>query len=559
MSGVAAPEADRSPVLGGPAAPAPGEVPLSVVTATFVRLKLSLLRNGVRQSKGRSAAFVGSIAVALLFGALGLLTMVALRGHEDGPAAGVALALTIVLGWAFLPLFIGGADETLDPSRLVMLPLRPGPLLVAQATAALVGTGPLFTLLLLTGAVLPGAHGGAAAAVAVVAVPLTLVTCTTLTRTLATANAGLLSSRKGRDLAVLSGIVVAFGLQGVNLAFASLADEDGEGLGPVAAVADVARWVPPLSAVDAVRAAGEGSWGFVAYGLGGTVLACLLLLRWWSRTLTRLMTAPDSSTLQPAPERAAGRTGPARGPAAWLPGGRTGTVMRRTLLYGWRDPKTKMGWAMSLGMGLLLPVVFAAQGNGSVYNACWVAALLGLTMYNQFGQDYSAFWMVAQTIGTTRDAYLELRGRALAIALIGVPFTCLVVTGSAAAFGAWDQLPDGLGLALALLGALLAVGAVTSARYPYSIPQDNAMKNVAPGQGALAWGSILGGMLAGGVLCAPLIALTVWGRTSEAGWIWAVLPLGAGYGLLLAWAGLRIAAPMTVGRLPEIMAAVSKS
>ncbi|MDT0441876.1 transporter [Streptomyces johnsoniae] len=535
------------------------ELSASSVAGTFLRLKLSLLRNGVRQSKGRSAAFVGSLVVAGLFGVLGLLIMVALRGHEDGPAAGVALVAATALGWAFMPLFVGAADETLDPGRLVMLPLRPRPLLTAQLVASLVGAGPLFTLLLVAGAVVPGARGGAATVVAVCAVALVLLTCTTLSRTLATANAGLLSSRKGRDLAVLSGLVVAFGIQGVNLGFSALADEDGDGLGPVAAVAEVARWVPPASAVDAVRAAGEGSWGFVAYGLGGTLLACGLLLLWWSRTLTRLMTAPDASTLQTPPESAGARGAAGRGLAAWLPEGRTGTVMRRALTYAWRDPKTKMGWAMSLGMGLLLPLVFAVQGNGSVYNACWVAALLGLQMYNQFGQDYSGFWLVAQSIGTDRDAYLELRGRALAIGLIGLPFTCVVVVGSAAAFGAWGSLPDGLGLALALLGALVAAGAVTSARFPYSIPQDNAMKNVAPGQGALAWFSIIGGMLAGGVLCAPVIALTVWAHAQDAAWTWALLPAGAGYGLLLAWAGLRIAAPMTAARLPEILAAVSRS
>jgi ABC-2 type transport system permease protein len=39
-------------------------------TGVVVRLKLSLLRNGLRQSGGRRAAFVASAVVALLFAAL---------------------------------------------------------------------------------------------------------------------------------------------------------------------------------------------------------------------------------------------------------------------------------------------------------------------------------------------------------------------------------------------------------------------------------------------------------------------------------------------------------
>ena len=38
------------------------------ITPVFVRLKLSLLRNGLRQSGGRKAAYITSAVFALLFG-----------------------------------------------------------------------------------------------------------------------------------------------------------------------------------------------------------------------------------------------------------------------------------------------------------------------------------------------------------------------------------------------------------------------------------------------------------------------------------------------------------
>ena len=57
-----------------------------------------------------------------------------------------------------------------------------------------------------------------------------------------------------------------------------------------------------------------------------------------------------------------------------------------------------------------------------------------------------------------------------------------------------------------------------------------------------------------------MIALTIWlhvsGRRTD--WLWLLLPVGAVYGALIGAAGLRLAAPRTADRLPEILAAVSK-
>ncbi len=203
-----------------------------------------------------------------------------------------------------------------------------------------------------------------------------------------------------------------------------------------------------------------------------------MLLALWSRTLTRLMTAPDGSTLQAAGDSAV-RDRPSTGLARLLPAGRTGTVMERSLRYIWRDPKTKAAWVTSLAIGLIVPVFNAWQGTGSVYFACFAAGMLGIQMYNQFGQDTSAFWMVAMTISSARDAYAELRARALALLLITLPYAALVTVLTTAMLDDWARLPEALGLSFALLGAMLATGAWTSARFPYSVPQEG-YKNVAP-------------------------------------------------------------------------------
>ncbi|CAM5298977.1 ABC-2 type transport system permease protein OS=Streptomyces albaduncus OX=68172 GN=FHS32_003883 PE=4 SV=1 [Streptomyces griseoloalbus] len=186
------------------------------LTPVVVRLKLSLLRNGLRQSGGRRAAWVASAVVTLLFAALQVLGLVALRGVDGVESLVVLLVAVLALGWAVMPLFFPGGDETLDPTRLVMLPLRPRPLVRALLVASLVGIGPLFTVCLLVGSVFAVARGAAAWAVGVLAVPLALLVCVALARAVAAANVRLLTSRKGRDLAVLSGLVVAIGAQVVN-------------------------------------------------------------------------------------------------------------------------------------------------------------------------------------------------------------------------------------------------------------------------------------------------------------------------------------------------------
>ncbi|KKD07035.1 hypothetical protein [Streptomyces sp. WM6386] len=535
------------------------------VTAVVVRLKLSLLRNGLKQSGGRRAAYIASAVVTLLFAALQLLGLIALRGNEHAVSVVVPLVAVLALGWAVMPLFFPSGDETLDPTRLVMLPLRPRPLVRALLAASLVGIGPLFTLCLLVGSAISVAHGGLAYAVGVVAVVLALLVCVALARAVAAANVRLLTSRKGRDLAVLSGLVIAIGAQLVNFGAQRLGSS---GLAELDPAGEVLTWVPPASAIGAVESVSEGSYGAAVVQLALSAGALAGLIAVWARHLTRLMTAPDGSTLQSAGEPASrertstglGRLLPS--PSAKSLGGtpsRTVTVVERSLRYIWRDPKTKAAWVTSLAIGLIVPVFNALQGTGSIYFACFAAGMLGIQMYNQFGQDTSAFWMVALTISSTRDAYVELRGRALALLLITLPYATLVTVLTTALLGDWARLPEALGLSFALLGAMLATGAWASARFPYSIPQEG-YKNVAPGQAGLAWISIFGGMVGAALLCAPVIVLTIWLNVSAGGddWTWLLLPTGAAYGAAVALAGLHLAAPRTAARLPEILAAVSK-
>ncbi|MDX3488003.1 MULTISPECIES: transporter [Streptomyces] len=542
-------------VLDAPVTSAAPAAPTTGLTPIFVSLKLTLLRNGLRQSSGRRAVFVASLVLTLLLAAAQVLGLVLLRGNEHAGTVVVLLTGVVALGWAVLPLFFPSGDDTLDPTRLVMLPLRPEPLIRALLVSSMIGIGPLFTLCLVVGSVLALAHGAAGIVFAVLAVPLTMLLCVALSRAVTTANVRLLNSRKGRDLAVLSGLVIAVGIQFVNFGAQRLGQAGG--LSTLDPAADVVRWLPGASAVASVDAASDGSYGVAVAQLLITVAALAALMWMWQRSLVRLMTSPDGSTLAAA-EPAREESGRGR-LSALLPEGRTATVMQRSLRYVARDPKTKAAWVTALAVGAIVPLLNAVQGTGSVYFACFAAGMLGMQMYNQFGQDTSAFWMVALTISSPRDAYVELRARAFVLLLLTLPFTLIVCAVTAAVIGDWRPLPGALGLSFALLGSMLATGAVASALFPYSIPQEGAFKNVVPGQGGLAWISILGGMLAAALLAAPVIVPTIWMHvTDRHDALWLLVPGGLAYGALVGWAGLRIAARRTAARLPEILTAVSK-
>ncbi|WP_327362420.1 MULTISPECIES: transporter [unclassified Streptomyces] len=538
-------------------AAAPTAAGAADLTAVFVRLKLSLLRNGLKGSSKRKAAYFGSLAFALVVACFAMLGLAVLHGNAHAGTVVVLFAAILALGWTFMPLFFPSGDETLDPSRLVMLPLRPRPLVRALLASSLVGIGPLFTVCLAVGSVVAVARGAAGIVAAVPAVPLLVLGCVTLARAVATANVRLLTSRKGRDLALLSGLLIAVGAQLAN--FASQRLFQSGGLAQLEPVEAVVRWLPPATAVGMVDSASKGSYGVAAAQLAVTVLALVLLLWFWERSLTTLMVTPDGSTIAASKPSAKRESTGGAGVWSFLPGGRTGAVMQRTLRYVVRDPKTKSAWVTALAIGLIVPVFNALQGTGSVYLACFGAGMLGVQMYNQFGQDTSAFWMVAQTISTPRDAFAELRARAYALALVTVPYTLVVTAVTAALVHNWGGFPAALGVGLALLGSMLCTGALASARFPYSIPTDGAFKNVAPGQAGLAWAGIFGGMLASALICSPVIALTVFlSVTDQQSLTWIVLPLGAAWGTFAAWAGLRLAAPTVARTLPEILLAVSK-
>ena len=197
------------------------------------------------------------------------------------------------------------------------------------------------------------------------------------------------------------------------------------------------------------------------------------------------MTSPDGSTVQAAtasePARAGRRHGPRRA-AARGPYGHGDAAQPALCVAGPEDEggvgdlarRRRCSCRCSTRSGHRLESTSPACGG----------RMLGIQMYNQFGQDYSAFWMVALTISSPRDAYVELRARALASLLIAVPYVTAVVVASPRLLGRLAGAARSAGPGpRAARRRCWRRGVFASARFPYSIPQDSGYKNVAPGQG----------------------------------------------------------------------------
>lgn len=92
------------------------------LTPVVVRLKLALLRNGLRQSAGRRAAYILSLVV--VFTLLQLIGLIALRGTAHADAVCIPFVAVLALGWAVMPLLFPSRDETLDPTLLTWAGLR---------------------------------------------------------------------------------------------------------------------------------------------------------------------------------------------------------------------------------------------------------------------------------------------------------------------------------------------------------------------------------------------------------------------------------------------------
>lgn len=515
----------------------------------FVRLKLALLRGSLRRSPSRATGFVIGALAALT--AAGLTAAQLAQRHGESAAADLVVLTYagLLIGWVVLPLSAGSGtgDESADPTRLAVIPLRPRPLIIGSTAAALVGPGPLVTLVVLAGATAAVTGTGAALAVALPAALLALLLCVVTSRAVIAAYARALTSRRGKDAAAMGGLLVAV----VSFtAYLLLSSAGAPELSVPPVVAEVLRWTPPGWVADAPHAATEGRYGVALAELGATALLILLLMGWWHHSLVRLMTTSDRSTAQSARTRSTDT-----GIRAWLTSrSRTLLITHHQLRSFARAPRHRMLMVTSLAYSSIFPLVLVAVAIKNPYAAvggAWVFALSSPSML--FTMDGSAVWTNVATTRSIAHARAEVTGRFLAQVIVAVPWLTAITVVTGLATGTTGQIPEVLGLIFALLGVTFSAGAVISVRWPYAFEHDSILTGV-PGQGGTYHLMNFVASIAGPLATAPLVVGAV--LLHDTGSAWLLLPAGLGYGLLVTFVVLRRTGTRLFHTYPDVLNAL---
>lgn len=558
-----------------PAAAAAGQA-RPIRARHFVRLKLRVMANNLRGQGWRIGLFIGGLIAGLWFAGVGFL-MLAAPGLADNPqgmllTTGFGGAL-LVLGWLLLPLVFFGVDESLDPARFALLPLSRRTLVTGLLAAALVGVPTIATALATSGTVLTAAllGGPLAGVVQLVGAAAGLVLCVAASRAITSAFAGMLRSRRVRDLAAVLLAVLAALLGPLQLlVVGGLGSADWDRL---AGVARVVGWTPLAAPYTVGFDVVEGRLWAVPGKLLITALTLAALLAWWSRSLESAMLGTANTGQAKA---AAGEPG---APVAQLfprvlgrtPRDRYGALVAREVRYWWRDMRRRANLITVAVVGVFVPALingvgftrFAFGTDGSVdagptasattvsLSMLFVGALAAVTLANQFGFDGSAY---AANVIAGVPGRLELRARVVGFSVYIVPLLVVISAGLGFFLQEPGWIPIAAGTLFAAYGAGLAVNLIISVIGAYSLPETSNPFALNSGAGMAKSMLAFVAMIASAAAAVPMVvAAALLGDV----WSWLALPVGIGYGLGAVVLGLYVTGDLLDRRMPELLATVT--
>jgi ABC-2 type transport system permease protein len=516
----------------------------------LVQLKLRLLTNALRSSSRARASFITSTAFAVLT-ALGMFALLAsLHGQATAVDLTSVLFTIFAFGWLVLPLLAFGLDSTLDPATMALYPLRTRELAVGLLAASATGAWPAANVIGLLGVVIGLARGVGGVLVALVAVVLQLLFCITLARFVTTSMAGLLRSRRGKDLAAFLFIPIIAGYEFFTQVVPRLAESGKLTTASFAGFDAWMRWLPPGLAAHAIQDASDGHPGTALLRLA-LLAAVIVVLGWlWILSLNRALVSSDSST-QSSQVR-----------AAVLPFARyglRGAVAARFWIYQRREPISLVYWGMTA-------VITAAASASAILgpmrhpavtflSAVLGASFIGLFHANTVGATGPSFVIEATALTDRHALRAYLSGQNIVLAVIGIPLLAALTFGLGAAAGRPTFGFETMPVSLAALGAALALSNIITVNgaYPMAKRVGTPIYTSAPGYGSSRVAASLGTLLGVPVLAAPVIVVAVLTAGAPLAIRAPLLAVGAAaYGLALAWGGVRIAATTGEGKLPEL-------
>lgn len=520
------------------------------MVAHLLRLKITLLRNGIRRSPWQLAGLCIGALFALALVGLAMAGLFALRGTEPGLAQSVVVlsGAAALLGWAVVPVVMTTADLTLDPARFTTFAVPMPQLLTGLALGGLIGIPGAATTLVALATVGTFSTSLPAAAGALVGAVLGVLSCVVLSKVVTTGTARLAGSRRFKDISavaflipiVLTGPIVAGVADGV------------AGSGDfLPQLARVLSWTPAGAAWSLGGELAAGNPGAAALKLLLALATLAGLVLCWKVLLERALTSPPYA----GPARKKGR---GLGLFRLFPATPTGAIAARSLSYWVRDPR----YSGALVVVPLMPILFLFQSTQTgTYAPLLIvgpltAFLLAWAISSDVSYDNTAF---ALHLATGVQGVHDRLGRALACLVFALPAVLAFNIGPFFLTGGWDRLPGMLGLSLGVLFTGIGLSSAVSARYTVNVPLpgDNPFKKP-PGNVAQTMAVQFGGMGVLVLLVSPEIFLLVLQVTTGSpvpGWI--NLLVGPVLGLALFGAGVRIGGKWLDARGPELLAQVA--
>lgn len=528
------------------------------MVGTLAQLQLKLYWRAIRRSTGAIVVMV----VATLYG-LGALSMAmgGVRLLRGLPVADRATLLTavfaVVVVLRLFALFMTGQEQSLDPARFALLPLRAKQLQPGLLAAAFCTPGAWFLLAVVVESVLVFADHPLLAVLALVCGLLGLVFSTLLNKVVVGLLSGLLHRRKFRDLisvvvmllAVSSGIIIQGFVRSLELA------------GSVERVRPLVRilaWTPFGWPWAIIEDAARSDWLLAGVRLVLVVAAGAALWWLWGRLLATALTSPleaggGTSTVRSG--SLADRLTPQ------TPGG---ALAARTLRYYRRDPRH----VMQLIVMVMLPFIMIAPtllgqdsdgidafGRGALVLPVFAALMVGsTTVAQEISLDGSALWMqiVAGLPGRT-DRWARL----YAFLLLAVPLILVIDVAFALLTHQPDKLLVIIGSSLGALAASSAVGTVAGAlvQTPQPPPGSSPFARGSSG-GPAAVVMVFASLIVSGILVAPfaIAGIVVWNRALLS---WVPLAMAIVLAPLLLWGACVLGGRVLDRTWPEVLKRVT--
>jgi ABC-2 type transport system permease protein len=526
------------------------------VVALLVRLKLTLLKNSLKRSAWRTVGLIIAMVYALGVVIIVLAALVGLRYTSLTLTADVTVVgyAALTLGWLLMSMLVFGVDETIDPAKFALLPVRAKELLPGLLVAGLISAPGIATVLVGAGLVITWARTVPLTMAALIAAVLGVVTCFLLSRAATSAFASFLASRRFRDLAFV-GIAlfgVAMAIAG-NLIGAIVRTDIDELRRSLSNLATIAGWSPFGWAWAIPADIARGAWAVA--GLHVVLATTFLALLWmaWSHFLAAGLVSPIDG------HRTVSKVRESTAVERLYPATPAGGVAGRTLRYWHRDPRYLAGIAGFLIGPIVLIVTQVINPDGTAAIAAFAPSLLGLLVGFSLAQDLSydgtALWLhISAGISGAEDR----AGRVMSTVTVYLPLTVILLVVAMITTGAWHLLVPAVGLTLGLMLTGLGVGSLVGTLWQWPAPPPGVNPFARGNAGGLP--SLLSfalTMIATVILALPTIALVAWSFFTP--WVaYLTLPVGLLCGLGVLRIGIAQGGRILDRRWPEAMLAVSE-